>query len=204
MAHLLNRKGQALLGVSLRLRPLSWSSSTFHYKQALTTLEPQPVLYLEIQEPLWEPLAVPAINMFSGWPWSVDYDEKLKPYSQYMGASWVVFTVIIGLCLLLASTHIQRPDRRREGMDTGGPDTAKLIQINTHNVSYLQGVVADMKKTYDYMMDVSGQAHDNMEGLKRVANRSNDARDQALHGAPPKKLAGTPGAAEEQSVRPPS
>lgn len=141
---------------------------------------------------------------FSAGHWSVDYEEKLKPSSKYMGASCVVFVAVVALCLLLVTARLQSRGDRQEGMSTAGPPVEKLVQTNSHNVEYLQGAVADMKKVYDYMMDVSGQSHTNQEALKRVAKRANQVRDRTLHGAPPKKMAATPGEAEQRSVRPPS
>ena len=119
-----------------------------------------------------------------------------------MRACYVVVITILLLVIVLVGARTQPAPRGREGMTSGGPSPAKLAETNTNNIVYLQAAVGDMKKVYDYMMDVSGQEQANRESIKKIAQRTNQVRNKMLHGAPPKKLPSTSGEAEQESVKP--
>ncbi len=119
-----------------------------------------------------------------------------------MRARYVVAITILLLGIVLIGARTQAAARGREGLSSSGPAPEKLAETNTNNVAYLQAAVGDMKKVYDYMMDVSGQEQTNKEGIKKVAQRTNQVRNKMLHGAPPKKLPSTSGEAEQESVKP--
>jgi hypothetical protein len=108
-----------------------------------------------------------------------------------MTALCVCIALLLALVALAVYTDIAQKAVLREGYagageDPGGPSPLKLAQTNANNVKYLQNKVEKLQQLKNFVEDVSGQAHKNLESLKEVSRRVQSSNNNAL-GGPPKK-----------------